>query len=140
MADLSIRAEGYAFPGVIVDGNDVLAVYEATQTAVKRARAGEGPTFIEGKTYRYRGHYEGDPMIYRSKVEMAAWRERDPIVTFKNRLLAAEVVAEPELTGLEDRVQTTLNEAVAFAAASPSPTPESALEGVFFDTHAGRVF
>ena len=69
--DLSIRAAGYAFPGVIVDGNDVLAVYEATQEAVDRARAGEGPTFIEGKTYRYRGHYEGDPMVYRSKDEMA---------------------------------------------------------------------
>jgi len=140
VADLSIRAEGYAFPGIIVDGNDVLAVFEATRQAVERARAGQGPTFIEGKTYRYRGHYEGDPMVYRSKAEMEEWRKRDPIATFKSRLLAENLVTEAELTNIEAQTQATLDEAVAFAAASPPPAPESALEGVFFDTHAGRVF
>jgi TPP-dependent pyruvate/acetoin dehydrogenase alpha subunit len=140
VADLSVRAEGYAFPGVIVDGNDVLAVFEVTRQAVERARRGQGPTFIEGKTYRYRGHYEGDPMVYRSQAEIEDWRKRDPIAIFKNRLLAAELVTEPELTGIEDQIQATLDEAVTFAAASPPPAPESALEGVFFDTHAGSVF
>ncbi|MEW5960588.1 MAG: thiamine pyrophosphate-dependent dehydrogenase E1 component subunit alpha, partial [Chloroflexota bacterium] len=65
LADLSRRADGYGFPGVVVDGNDVLAVYQATRIAVARARTGDGPTFVEGKTYRFRGHYEGDPMVYR---------------------------------------------------------------------------
>ncbi len=140
VADLSIRAEGYAFPGVIVDGNDVLAVVEATQAAVERARAGQGPTFVEGKTYRYRGHYEGDPMVYRTKEEMAEWRQRDPISTFRQRLLEAGVAAEAELDAIEAAVQAELDEAVEFAANSPQPQPESALEGVYGDTHGGRVF
>ncbi|MCG3206562.1 MAG: Acetoin:2,6-dichlorophenolindophenol oxidoreductase subunit alpha [Anaerolineae bacterium] len=140
VADLSIRAEGYAFPGVIVDGNDVLAVLEATQAAVDRARAGQGPTFVEGKTYRYRGHYEGDPMVYRTKEEMAEWRQRDPISTFRQRLLDAGLAAEAELAEIEAGVQAELDAAVEFAANSPQPQPESALEGVYGDTHGGRVF
>lgn len=140
VADLSIRAKGYGFPGVIVDGNDVLAVFEATWAAVERARAGQGPTFIEGKTYRQRGHYEGDPMVYRPKEEMETWRGRDPLLLFQNRLLEQEVAAEAELQAIREQVQDTLDEAVQFAAASPPPEPESALEGVYFDTHNGRVF
>jgi pyruvate dehydrogenase E1 component alpha subunit len=140
VADLSIRAVGYAFPGVIVDGNDVLAVYEATKTAVERARIGAGPTFVEGKTYRYRGHYEGDPMVYRNKAETEAWRQRDPITTFRQRLLQTQVASEADLTAIEAQVQATLDEAVEFAASSPQPEPESALEGVYHDTHEGRVF
>lgn len=140
VADLSIRAEGYAFPGVIVDGNDVLAVFEATQAAVERARAGQGPTFIEGKTYRYRGHYEGDPMVYRDKAEMEAWRQRDPINLFRQRLLESNAISTTELAEIEAAVQAALDEAVEFAASSPQPQPESALEGVYHDTHDGRVF
>ncbi|KAA3661020.1 MAG: thiamine pyrophosphate-dependent dehydrogenase E1 component subunit alpha [Chloroflexi bacterium] len=138
--DLSRRAEGYNFPGVIVDGNDVVAVFEATQTAVSRARAGEGPTFIEGKTYRYRGHYEGDPMIYRSPDELKAWREKDPIASFRNRLLGEDVVGEGKITAVNQEIQTLLDEAVEFAANSPEPAPETAMAGVYGDTHGGRVF
>ncbi len=138
--DLSIRAEGYGFPGVIVDGNDVVAVYEASVAAVKRARAGEGPTFVEGKTYRYRGHYEGDPMVYRSQEELEAWRQRDPIATFRHRLLSGSVAAEERLRQIDEEVDTMLDEAVAFAKNSPTPEPTSALEGVYGDTHQGRVF
>ncbi|MBS1251457.1 MAG: Acetoin:2,6-dichlorophenolindophenol oxidoreductase subunit alpha [Anaerolineales bacterium] len=140
VADLAMRAEGYAFPGVIADGNDVLAVYEATQAAVNRARAGNGPTFIEGKTYRFRGHYEGDPMAYRSKEEMEAWRQRDPIPAFRRRLIADAAASEGELRAIEDEVQAALDEAVQFAAGSPAPDPESALEGVYGETHGGSVF
>ena len=138
--DLSRRAEGYNFPGVIVDGNDVVAVYEAVQTAVSCARAGKGPTFVEGKTYRYRGHYEGDPMVYRSPEELAAWRERDPIAGFRQRLLDGGVVDGGEITAVNQQIQTMLDEAVAFAANSPEPRPETALDGVYGDTHNGRVF
>src|SRR5512135_611801 len=88
VADLAVRASSYAMPGVTVDGNDVLAVYDATKAAADRARSGSGPTLIEGKTYRQRGHYEGDPMVYRSKAEMEEWKGRDPVVAFRSRLLA----------------------------------------------------
>ena len=140
VADLSLRAEGYNFPGVIVDGNDVLAVYAATRLAVERARAGQGPTFIEGKTYRFRGHYEGDPMVYRSKAELESWRQRDPIAAFRQRLIEAAVAGEAELQAIETQVQVTLDEAVEFAASSPRPELESALDGVYYQTHAGKVF
>ena len=140
VADLAIRASSYAMPGVTVDGNDVLAVYEATQAAADRARTGGGPTLIEGKTYRQRGHYEGDPMIYRSKEEMDEWKGRDPVVAFRARLLTEAGIPEAEIIAIEQAVQTTLDEAVAFAAASPKPAPETALEGVYGETHGGLVF
>ena len=140
VADLAIRASSYAMPGVTVDGNDVLAVYEATQAAVDRARTGGGPTLIEGKTYRQRGHYEGDPMIYRSKEEMDEWKGRDPVVAFRARLLTEAGIPEAELVAVEQAVQVALDEAVAFAAASPKPAPETALVGVYGETHGGLVF
>ena len=140
VADLSLRAEGYGFPGVIVDGNDVLAVLETTRQAVERARAGAGPTFIEAKTYRQRGHYEGDPMIYRSQEEMKAWKQRDPVVGFRKWLEDSGTVEPGALDATDAEVRALLDDAVAFAAASPPPAPESALEGVYGDTHGGRVF
>ncbi len=140
VADLAIRASSYAMPGVTVDGNDVLAVYEATKAAVERARAGGGPTLIEGKTYRQRGHYEGDPMVYRSKAEMDEWKQRDPVSGFRARLLAEAGVAEATVVTIEQAVQAVLDEAVAFAASSPKPAPETALEGVYGETHGGLVF
>jgi acetoin:2,6-dichlorophenolindophenol oxidoreductase subunit alpha len=140
VADLAVRAAGYGFPGVIVDGNDVLAVYEATRAATARARAGDGPTFIEGKTYRYRGHYEGDPMIYRSREELEAWQQRDPIPTFRQRLVDAGLFDDGELEAITGSVITQLDEAVAFAAASETPDPAVALDGVYGDTHDGGVF
>lgn len=140
VADLAIRASSYAMPGVTVDGNDVLAVYEATQAAADRARAGGGPTLIEGKTYRQRGHYEGDPMVYRSKAEMDEWKGRDPVVAFRARLLAEAGIPAAEVIAIEQAVQAALDEAVAFAAASPKPEPEMALAGVYGETHDGLVF
>jgi len=139
VTDLAIRAEGYAFPGVIVEGNDVLAVYEATREAAQRARAGLGPTFVEAKTYRQRGHYEGDPMIYRSREEMAGWKARDPLPAFRNRLLESGRFTEAELQEIEGRVGQQLDEAVAFAVAAEVPAPEEALRGVYADTHGGLV-
>jgi len=138
--DLSIRAAGYAFPGVIVDGNDVLAVYEATRAAAARARTGDGPTFIEAKTYRHRGHYEGDPMVYRDKAELEEWRRRDPIATFRQRLLDERLAVAEEIAAVEQQIQALLDEAVEFAAASPLPDPGSVLDGVYADIHGGQVF
>jgi pyruvate dehydrogenase E1 component alpha subunit len=110
IADLAQRAEAYGFPGVIVDGNDVLTVHEAVSKAARRARAGEGPTLIEGKTYRYRGHYEGDPQVYRPQEEIEAWKARDPISVFRRRLLDGGLFKEAELKGIEDQVTQALDE------------------------------
>jgi pyruvate dehydrogenase E1 component alpha subunit len=140
VADLAIRAGSYAMPGVTVDGNDVLAVYEATKIAAARARSGGGPTLIEGKTYRQRGHYEGDPMVYRSKAEMEEWQRRDPVAAFRGRLIAEAGLPEAEIANIERGVQAALDEAVAFAAASPKPAPATALAGVYGETHDGLVF
>jgi len=140
LKDLAERAASYAFPGVIVDGNDVLAVFEATRQAADQARAGAGPTLIEGKTYRHRGHYEGDPMLYRDKVEVEAWRQRDPLPNFRQYLLQHTAYTEFDLQGVEAAIKTELDEAVAFAAESPMPAPETALEGVYGETWGGRVF
>ena len=108
--------------------------------AADRARSGEGPTFVEGKTYRYRGHYEGDPQIYRLPGEMEVWQARDPIPAFRRRLLDAELFDEAALQAIESGVQQQLDEAVAFAQAAPAPEPEEALQGVYADTHGDQVF
>ncbi len=138
--DLARRAEGYGFPGVIVDGNDVLAVYDVTADAVSRARQGGGPTFIEGKTYRYRGHYEGDPQVYRPQEELDAWKERDPIQRFRERLIQSGQFDGEDLEAIEEDVSDRLDQAVAFAQRGSEPAPEEALQGVYGDTHDGLVF
>jgi pyruvate dehydrogenase E1 component alpha subunit len=140
VTDLAVRAEGYGFPGVIVDGQDVLAVYRAVKEAADRARAGEGPTFVEAKTYRYRGHYEGDPQVYRLPGELESWQARDPISAFRQALLDGGVLDEAALDQIETVVQAQLDEAVAFAKAAPMPQPEEALQGVYADTHDDLVF
>jgi pyruvate dehydrogenase E1 component alpha subunit len=138
--DLARRADSYDFPGVEVDGNDVLAVYEAVKEARELALAGEGPTLIEAKTYRYRGHYEGDPQVYRLAGEMEAWEARDPIPAFRKKLLASELFKETDLAEIEASVQSELDAAVAYAADAPVPDPAEALQGVYADTHGEMVF
>lgn len=140
VADLAVRAAGYGFPGVTVDGNDILAVYLATREAAQRARAGEGPTLIEAKTYRIRGHYEGDPQVYRPAEEIESWKAKDPILRFRARLIAEGVFSDAELEELQGGVITQLDEAVRFAAGAPKPASEDALAGVYADTHNGLVF
>jgi pyruvate dehydrogenase E1 component alpha subunit len=140
VSDLAVRAEGYGFPGTIVDGQDVLAVYQAVKEAAGRARAGEGPAFVEAKTYRYRGHYEGDPQVYRPPGEMEEWRARDPVPSFRQRLLEQGLFEEQALKEIEAGVQAQLDEAVAFAKAAPIPQPVEALQGVYADTHGDLVF
>jgi TPP-dependent pyruvate/acetoin dehydrogenase alpha subunit len=138
--DLAVRAVAYGFPGVIVDGNDILAVYDATLAAAGRARRGEGPTFIEAKTYRLRGHYEGDPQVYRPVEEIEAWKQKDPIPTFRQRLIQADIFSDGDLEEIQGSVFMQLDEAVKFAADAPKPEPKEALAGVYADTHNGLVF
>jgi pyruvate dehydrogenase E1 component alpha subunit len=116
---------------VTVDGNDVLAVYEATFEAVKRAREGKGPTLIECKTYRHKGHSRFDPATYRPKEEVEEWLRRDPIVQFRVKLLEMKVLTEKEADKIEQDSIAAVEKATKFALGSPYPAPEEALEDVY---------
>jgi len=133
--DVAVRAQGYDVPSEIVDGMNVIDVYKAVNKAVVRARNGEGPSLIECKTYRFRGHVEGDPDagLYRTKEELEEWKQRDPIVLLKKDLLENYSVADEELAAIEENVTNEINEAIEFAKKSPFPKPESALEGLFVE-------
>lgn len=129
--DVAARADGYGIPGVIVDGNDVLAVYEAAEAAVARARAGEGPTLIECKTYRQRGHTERPEQIEsRPKEEIEKWMKRDPIPRLANSLIAQGAMSETDWKQMDEEILSELESAVRFAKDSPFPEPDDALEDV----------
>lgn len=126
------RGSAYGVPGVEVDGQDVLAVYEVVKEAVERARKGEGPTLIEAKTYRYMGHFEGDPQVYRKREEVEWWRKnKDPIELFKKKLLDMGITKEEELKAIDAKVEEEVKEAVKFAEESPYPEPGELYEDVF---------
>jgi pyruvate dehydrogenase E1 component alpha subunit len=129
--DIANRAAAYNMPGVVVDGNDVLAVYEATLEAVERARGGGGPSLIEGKTYRWKGHSKSDQERYRTKEEVEAWKERCPIHRFRARLINEKVIDEAEASRMAEEARRLIEEAVAFGEASPEPSVETILEGVY---------
>lgn len=130
--DLCVRAAGYGIPGVAIDGNDVLAVKEAATEAVARARAGEGPTFLENKTYRIRGHFEGDPQRYRDQSEVEAWQdEKDPINRFSKILTKKRILNKKKSSAIWDEVAAELDAALKFAQESPFPKPEDALTDLF---------
>lgn len=129
--NIADRASAYGFPGMMVDGNDVVAVYEASAIAVERARRCEGPTLIECKTYRRRGHSRVDPAKYRPKGEVQEWLGKDPIKLFKERLIQENVLSESEIVGVEKEVETRIEEAVRFALDSPFPMPTEALQDVY---------
>src|SRR6516162_2123558 len=129
--DVAIRAEGYGFDGVAINGNDVLAVYQATQGALARARGGDGPTLIECKTYRWHGHSEHDKAFYRTDEELAMWKSRDPIPTFTTYLRARHVLDDDKLKDVEARVKSTIDEATDFAMNAPDPAPEEAVTDLY---------
>lgn len=129
--DIADRAAAYDIPGFVVDGNDVIAVYEAAGEAIQRARAGEGPALIECKTYRYRGHFEGDPMVYRTREEEEMWKAKDPISRFEAKLMEMGVLNEAQAREINERILAQVEEAVRFAEESPWPAPEEVLEDVY---------
>ena len=129
--DIAKRAVGYGIPGVAVDANDVLAVLEAARTAVARARAGDGPTLLELKTYRYGGHFQGDACKYRTREEEALWHARDPVLQFRAVVLQAGVFTEGELEALEAALAAEITDAIDYALASPDPVPADALDHVY---------
>jgi TPP-dependent pyruvate/acetoin dehydrogenase alpha subunit len=129
--DVAERAHGYGFDGVAINGNDVLAVYQATQGALARARSGGGPTLIECKTYRWHGHSEHDKAFYRSDEELAMWKSRDPIPTFTTYLRARKVLDDKQEKEMNERVEATIDEAVEFAMNAPDPDPADALTDLY---------
>src|SRR5262245_12022322 len=126
------RAAAYGIPGVVVDGSDVLAVYGAARTAVDRARRGEGPTLIEAKTYRFEGHFLGDPEPYRTREEVAKARaSRDPLVQFGAVLQQLGVASAERLQGIDDEVKQEVEAAVEFGEASPEPGADLLLTDIY---------
>jgi len=131
LPNLSDRAGAFGIPDVTVDGNDVVAVYEAVGEAVARARRGDGPTLVECKTYRIHGHFEGDPQTYKPKGEVEEWKKKDPIDSFRKRLLEMGVLSEEQVEAIGTEIAGEIEQAVTFARESPFPAPEEALEDVF---------
>jgi TPP-dependent pyruvate/acetoin dehydrogenase alpha subunit len=132
MPDVAGRAAGYGIPGVVVDGNDIFAIYQVATRAIARARAGEGPTLIECKTYRWRAHTEriGQP-DFRTEEEIEAWKRKDPIAQLLGQLKAQGAMTDTDWQAMHKEVLATIGAAVAFAEASPFPTPEQALEDMY---------
>ena len=131
IARIADRAAGYGFPGVTVDGNDVLAVLEATAAACERARRLEGPTLLECLTYRLSGHSRGDPRRYRTSEEEAAWRKKDPLIRFKAELKKRGLITEADDKVIKREAKKTVAEAVAFARHSGNPDPATLEQGVY---------
>jgi pyruvate dehydrogenase E1 component alpha subunit len=120
---VAMRAAAYGILGVVADGADVRNVYTAARTAVERARAGEGPTLLEVKTYRHFGHFEGDPDRYRDDEDRRTTREHDALAKLRAELLADGIATEDELASLEAELEEAISDAVEFARASPFPDP-----------------
>ncbi|ERL06026.1 pyruvate dehydrogenase E1 component alpha subunit [Olsenella profusa DSM 13989] len=131
--DIADRAVSYGFPGIAVDGNDVMAVYEVAREAVNRARQGQGPTLVECKTWRWRGHFEGDPSVYKDPVEQEAWMEKEPVRRYRTFLEENEVMTADEMDAVDKRIDDEIDAAVAYAQESPLPQPEDVVKDVYTD-------
>jgi TPP-dependent pyruvate/acetoin dehydrogenase alpha subunit len=134
LQDIALRAANYDMPGVVVDGNDVFEVHNAAIKAVRRARAGEGPSLIECKTYRWRGHHEGDPnqgRRYRTSEEIDSWKKKDPIERMAANLLTDKVVTKKKLDALKKQAMEEIEEAVVYANESEFPALEEIYEDVY---------
>lgn len=131
--DIASRAAAYGMPGEIVDGNDVLAVYEVAQRAIKRARNGEGPTLLELKTYRIAGHSRSDGCAYRDDAEEAEWFARDPIELLKKKILKEKIADEQILAEIHERNEQIVNEAVDYAIEAKEPSIDDVLLNVYWE-------
>ena len=132
MANVSDRAPGYSMPGILVDGMDVFAVYDAAGQAVARARAGEGPSLLECKTYRFYGHTVFDnPLSYRTKEEEDHWRARDPLKQFRETVIPQGDITAEELDQIDKEAEQMMEEAIKFADESPLPEPIELYDDVY---------
>lgn len=129
--NLADRAAAYGFPGVTIDGNDLLQTYETSQEAIRRARRGEGPTLVEMKTYRWYGHSEIDPANYRTQEELEAWKRKDPVPRFERLLMERGVIDEAHKQATLQKIEQVIEDAIEFADKSPHPDPSEILEDVY---------
>lgn len=137
--DIADRAAAYGMPGVVVDGNDAFAMRSAVQVAASRARSGEGPTLLEAKTYRHRGHFEGDMAQYRPADEVAYWMARDPIELLWQRLVEQAGAGDADREEVREGVEKRLDEAIAWAKERAHPTPPDGIEDVYAETFEGAA-
>ena len=128
---ISERGAAYGIPGVTVDGNDFLAVYIAVRDAMQRAQHGDGPTLIESRTYRIKGHSRSDRQVYRTRDEVRSWADRDPILRFGELLVEAGVISPEEIVAMESEANARVEAAVEFAESSPDPDPDTLLDDVY---------
>jgi pyruvate dehydrogenase E1 component alpha subunit len=132
--DVASRAAAYDMPGVIVDGNDIQEVYSAATKAIRRARTGEGPTLIECKTYRWRGHHEGDPnqgTRYRSKEEIEEWKKKCPIAKIEHQILKNNMASKDALKQVDKEIEELINQSVNFAKESDFPSVNEMYEDIY---------
>lgn len=135
--DIGVRGVAYNIPGCTIDGNDVFAIDEAVKKAIQRAKDGEGPTLIECKTYRWMGHWTGDPQVYRTRDEVDEWKKKCPIKRLREYMLENKLLTEKEALEIENGIQKEVDTATTFALESPEPDPASVLEDVFFEYEEG---
>jgi TPP-dependent pyruvate/acetoin dehydrogenase alpha subunit len=133
VADLAVRADAYGMPGEIVDGQDAEAVFEAVTRAADLARNGDGPSFIEFKTYRYRGHSRTDTGPYRPEGELESWLQRDPINILKDRMIAAGQFDDTEYEELQSAIEREVHSAIEWAKDEPFPPPEDLLTDIYYE-------
>ncbi len=131
---MATKAEAYAMPAEIVDGQDVLAMYEVTKKAVEHCKSGEGPFFIEAMTYRFRGHSMADPEAYREREEIEKYRSQDPIIVFRDKLLEAKMAEQADFDKIEETIEQQMEEAVKFADESDFPDPSTLHEHIYAST------
>ena len=130
---ISLRSVAYGIPGVTVDGNDFLAVFDVITAAAQHARDGQGPTLVESLTYRWRGHSKSDRQLYRTREEVKEWQAKDPITLFAGRLAQAGWLTDAQQETIRQNAYKTIEEAVAFADACPEPDLATIMEGVYAD-------
>ncbi|HOK50112.1 MAG TPA: thiamine pyrophosphate-dependent dehydrogenase E1 component subunit alpha [Sedimentibacter sp.] len=130
--DISARAAGYSMPSKIVDGNDVFDVYEGFQEALAHVKAGKGPFFLEAKTYRIKGHFVGDPELYRTKEEVQkVYEENNPITRFEQKVLKDNLLTEADLEAIKNKVENEIKEALEFALNSEYPEPSEIFDDLY---------
>ncbi len=129
--DIAVRAKAYDIPGEVVDGNDVFSIDEAIKRAIKRAKAGEGPSLIECKTYRWYGHWIGDPQVYRTKEDVESWKKKCPIKRLETYFLENKIMTQQELTVMHNKAVEVIDAAADFAISSSDPDPAFVLDNVY---------
>jgi pyruvate dehydrogenase E1 component alpha subunit len=131
--DIAVRAAGYDMPGYAVDGNNVMDILDIFAKCKERALAGDGPSLIEAKTYRWKGHWTGDPEVYRTREEVEAWMEKCPIKQFRAYLLGNKIVQEKELDEIDGEARIAVEEAAEFALTAPEPDPAHVMDGMYVE-------